>query len=438
VKILWVKAGGLVPLDLGGRIRSFHILQELARKHEVTLFTFYREHADDAHAQLRDIFSRVVCLPLRLPTPRTFAEGIAYARHLFSFRPYTLAKFCQRRVAQRLQQVLRDQEYDIIVCDFIFAAGIIPWDFPCPKVLFTHNVEASIYLRHYQVARNPVWKAVCWREYRAMANAERHYLMLADHVLTVSEADRDSFGRFIDKDKLTVIPTGVDLSYFRPGPETDGNHQSEHRAVVFTGAMDWMPNEDAVEYFTHQVLPSVVQQVPDTTFWIVGRQPSRRVQALAETDSRIKVTGRVEDIRPYVLDASAFVVPLRIAGGTRLKIFEAMAMGKAVVSTSIGAEGLPVTNGENILLADDPSKFADEIVKLLKSSALRKQIGAAGRQLVEQEYGWASVATRFENVLSTVATRFPRLSPEGQPVKRAETEIGDPRRIADENSHNLS
>jgi sugar transferase (PEP-CTERM/EpsH1 system associated) len=413
-----------VPLDVGGKIRSFHILQELARKHEVTLFTFYREHADDAHPQLKDIFSRVVCLPLRLPPPRTLAEGIAYTRHLFSSRPYTLAKFCQAHVAQHLQQVLRDHEYDIIVCDFIFAAGIIPWDFTCPKVLFTHNVEASIYFRHYQVARNLIWKAVCWREYRAMTHAERRYSMLADHVLTVSEADRNFFAHFIDKDKLTVIPTGVDLSYFRPRPETDGNYQSEHKAVVFTGAMDWLPNEDAVEYFTHQVLPSVVQKVPDTTFWIVGRQPSRRVQALAETDSRIKVTGRVEDIRPYVLDASAFVVPLRIAGGTRLKIFEAMAMGKAVVSTSIGAEGLPVKNGENILLADDPDKFAGEIVKLLRSPALRKQIGAAGRQLVEQEYSWESVAARFDNILTSVATEFERPRPEGQRVSPDGTEIG--------------
>src|SRR5712692_6358446 len=252
MKVLWVKAGGLVPLDLGGRIRSYHILKELARRHDVTLFTFYAEHSDDAHPQLKGLFTRVVCWPLRLPPRRSLAEAVSYLRCLFSPHNYTIAKFCQPEVARGLRQHLQAESYDVIVCDFVFAAGVIPWDSRCPKVLFSHNVEALIWRRQCQTARNPFWKAVCWREYRAMERAERSYLARADHVLTVSEIDRDFFARFIDPDRITVIPTGVDVDYFRPDFRLEGEAQlngSWANTLVFVGAMDWIPNEDAIQYF---------------------------------------------------------------------------------------------------------------------------------------------------------------------------------------------
>ena len=207
---------------------------------------------------------------------------------------------------------------------------------PSPKIVFTHNVEAMIWQRHYQVARNPLWKAACWREYHAMSRLERRYLDRADHVLTVSDADRDVFARFLAPSKITVIPTGVDVEYFRVEP---GNEQPY--TLVFTGAMDWMANEDAICYFADEILPRVHEQIPETVLWVVGRNPSFRVRSLAEKKNGVKVTGEVEDVRPYVRDASVYIVPLRVGGGTRLKIFEALAMGKAVVSTPIGAEGLP-------------------------------------------------------------------------------------------------
>jgi polysaccharide biosynthesis protein PslH len=398
MKILWVKAGGLVPVDTGGKIRSYHILRELARKHEVTFFTFYAAHPDDAHPQLERLFRRVVCYPLRLPAPKSFGEGVFYARHLFSSRPYSIAKYCQPQVARELHELVQTEAYDVIVCDFIFAAGIIPWETRCPKVLFTHNVEAMIWKRHYQVARNPIWKAVCWREQLAIARAERLYLEQADHVVTVSDIDRDFFTRFIDASKMTVIPTGVDLEHFRPSPG-----QGKPNLLVFTGSMDWLPNEDGVFYFIEEILPRIRRDIPETTVWIVGRRPSLRLETLAAKSQGVRVTGWVEDVRPYVHDASVYIVPLRVGSGTRLKIFEAMAMGKAVVSTSIGAEGLPVQDGKNIILADKPEEFARAVVTLLKDSVARGELGRAARQLVEREYSWACVAARFDAVLRTMA-----------------------------------
>jgi polysaccharide biosynthesis protein PslH len=394
MKILWVKAGGLVPPDFGGRIRSYHILQELARMHEVTLFTFYAEQPDDPHPDLKKLFKRVECRPLRLPALGSLGVAPLYARCLLSLHPYTIAKFCKPQVARDLRSLLTSERYDVMVCDFAIAGGVIPWQFPCPKVLFTHNVEAQIWKRHVDVARNPIWKLVCWREYLTMSRAERTYLKLADHVLTVSEADRDVFAKLISPEKITVIPTGVDLSYFH------GDRREENpNSLVFTGAMDWLANIDAVIYFAEQVLPLIRRQVPDVTFSVVGRLPSPRVRDLAQTIPGVRVTGRVEDVRPHIAEASVYVVPLRVGGGTRLKIFEAMAMGKAIVSTSVGAEGLGLENGVDLMLADTPARFADAVVELLRNEEMRRRLGQAASQRV-QEYDWSRIADRFGRVLT--------------------------------------
>lgn len=396
MKILWVKAGGLVPPDFGGRIRSYNILKELARSHEVTLFTFYGEQPYDPHAELNNVFSRVEYRPLRLPAPGSFSAAPLYARCLLSLRPFTIFKFCKPQVARDLRRLLKEERYDAIVCDFAIAGGVIPWDYPCPKVLFTHNVEAQIWRRHVQVARNPVWKAICWRECVTMSRAERAYLQLADKVLTVSHADRETFAKMIGAEKITVIPTGVDLDYFRA---TTGEENPNE--LVFTGSMDWLPNIDGVIYFVEEVLPLIRRQIPEVAFSIVGRLPTARVRELAQKTTGVRVTGRVEDVRPYMLAAAVYIVPLRVGGGTRLKIFEAMAMGKPIVSTSIGAEGLDLKNGVEILLADGAERFAETVVQLLRNPDARRKLGQAAAQKAA-EFGWPRIAEHFAEALRSV------------------------------------
>jgi glycosyltransferase involved in cell wall biosynthesis len=232
-----------------------------------------------------------------------------------------------------------------------------------------------------------------------MEAAERWYLRLADRVLTVSETDREAFAPFVDPGKLTVIPTGVDVDYFQPMPV-----EETRNSLVFTGSMDWLPNEDAILYFADAILPLIKQQCPEVCLEVVGRGPSRKLQALAETGKSIRLTGWVDDIRPFVARGSICIVPLRIGGGTRLKIFEAMAMGKAVVSTSVGAEGLPVQSGENILLADTSNDFADSVISLLRDSTKRKQLGTSARTMVQEKYSWPKVAESFARTLQEVIT----------------------------------
>jgi len=398
VKILWVKSGGLLPLDTGGKIRSFNLLKELAKKHDVTLFTFYAAQTADTHDDLRQYFSRVIHLPVVLPAQRGFGEALKYARNLITRRPYSLSKYALPEVASTLRKLLMEDRYDCLICDFLFSAPIVPWDIPLSKVLFTHNVETQIWKRHYEVARNPIWKGVAWREYRTMERAEREYLQKADHVLTVSENDRQQFGVFLPIEDMTVIPTGVDIDYFHPS-----SVPAESNSLVFTGSMDWMPNEDAIQYFVKDIFPRIRGEIPDASLCVVGRRPSERTRALGKENSGVFITGTVEDIRPFSWDASVYVVPLRVGGGTRIKIFEAMAMGKAIVSTPIGAEGLPVENDKNILLEESAEGFACQVIRLLREPGERAKLGREARKLVEKNYSWGAVAGTFDAVFEKVS-----------------------------------
>jgi sugar transferase (PEP-CTERM/EpsH1 system associated) len=400
VKVLWAKSGGLVPLDTGGKTRSFNLLKELGRRHEVTLFNFYGAHSGDAHSGLKKYFSRVVNVPVKMPAQRGFGEAVRYARNLVTLQPYALSKYALPEAARTLRILLEEDRYDVLVCDFLFLAPILPWAFPIPKIIFTHNVEAQIWKRHFKVASNPIWKSVSWREYRTMERAERAYLEKADHVLTVSDSDKQHFSAFLAPENITVIPTGVDVDYFKPSKSL-----AQANRIVFTGSMDWMPNEDAIFYFVKDIFPLIRKEISDATLWVVGRCPSPRLKNLKSESGGIHVTGTVDDIRPFVWDAQVYVVPLRVGGGTRIKIFEAMAMGKAVISTPVGAEGLPVENGKNILLEESPEEFARQVVLALRSPGPRERMGQEARKLVEENYSWAAVAGTFDAVFEKVVAK---------------------------------
>ena len=200
---------------------------------------------------------------------------------------------------------------------------------------------------------------------------------------------------------VSDIPTGVDTAFYCPR----GKMQSDPLNLVFTGSMDWLPNEDAIQWFTKDVYPLVKQHVPSATFTIVGRNPYSSLVELSKRDSSIVVTGRVEDVRPYIGRAAVYIVPIRIGGGTRLKVYEAMAMQKPVVSTTIGVEGLPVHNGHELLIADTPLAFADSIIQLINSPETGERLAMNASRLVRERFGWSSVAEVFAGICEEVVSR---------------------------------
>ena len=402
MKILWLNAGLLLPLDKGGKLRTWHLMRHLAARHDIAYLSFSDTSQTEEHRiGMCEVCQRLETVPRTDAAKGTLRFYADAARYVVDPVPYAVAKYRSADYARRLQELLQTSSFDAVVCDFLPPLVNMPRDLPCPAILFTHNVEAEIWRRHAETAANPVARQLLAQQWQRMLRFEREALARFDLVLAVSEADRGTFERLYPgalRAPVHVVQTGVDTQYFRPASDTPARRAH----LVFTGSMDWLPNEDGMLYFVRDILPLVRQAEPGATLSIIGRAPTPAVRKLAEQHG-VEVTGSVDDVRPHVAAGSVYVVPLRIGGGTRLKIFEAMGMGKAVVSTTIGAEGLPVTNDADIVIADEPATFAAAIVRMIRDDAARTRLQDAARRLVVERYDWSAVAQDFEDALARVA-----------------------------------
>jgi glycosyltransferase involved in cell wall biosynthesis len=399
MKILWVKAGKLLPVDTGGKIRSFNILRHLAREHEVVLLSYYGGNRDPAYES---------AIAERLPGAQSIhtaapegglAQSLDYILKLHSRAPYAVRKFTHPKVRRTLAEWLGDRRFDVAVCDFLSASLNFPDRSEVPTVLFQHNVETVLWRRMAQTEAAP-WRKLSYSiEAAKMARYETKALRRFQHVIAVSDRDRDEMLALSPDCPVTIVPTGVDTEQYRVAPSAVGNPP----LIVFTGSMDWGPNIDAVEYFCRDIWPAVVAAFPNARFQIVGRNPHARVRRLASAS--IEVTGTVASVIDYLRSATVVIVPLRIGGGTRLKIFEAMAMAKAMVSTSIGSEGLDVTNGRELLIADDPQSFAAGVLQILRDPNLRRGYEQAAASLAKR-YDWSQIARQFADVLHDAVNKL--------------------------------
>jgi len=391
MRILWVKVGGLWPLNTGGRLRSVHMIAELTRRHRVTVVTTHGPQDDPAGLAARLAgCERVISLPYAAPKHGSTRFARALVRSWFSPLPVDPWKWRIPALQKEVARLLTAEPFDLCVADFLVAAANVPLDGPVSTVLFAHNVEHMIWKRLSQVEARLWRRALLELEWRKMRRYEAQACTRPRLTIAVSEADRSMLAAQAPRARVCAIPTGVDSAYFTP-------NGSEERPgeLVFTGAMDWFPNEDGILHFVEVVLPRIRDAAPDASLTVVGRNPGPRLQRLTAVPG-VRITGTVQDVRPYVAPAAVCVVPLRVGGGTRLKIFEALAMGKAVVSTTVGAEGLPLVPGTHFVQADDPAQFADSVVALLRDPARRRALGSAGRRLVEERHSWSQVVREFE------------------------------------------
>jgi len=398
LRILWVKVGGLWPLNTGGRLRSFHIISELSRHHEVTVLTTH-DPDEDGTALARQLprCALVTSVPHALAKRGGIGFMWALLRSWLTALPVSLYKCRSAALAAEVFRASAGGKFDLCVADFLHAVPNVELEGSTPVVLFEHNVEYMIWQRTGANSKSPLRRALLGLEWRKMRRYENRACSRADLTITVSDDDRLLLQQDDPESRIVAIPTGVDVEYF----DADDGTLEQPLEIVFTGSMDWHPNEDAMRYFITGILPLIRREAPDVSLTIVGRNPSRQLCDTAAT-AGVAVTGTVDDVRPYIRRAAVYVVPLRIGGGTRLKIYEALAMGKAVVSTTIGAEGLPLEEGAHILRADDPDTFARKVLDLLRNRAQRKELGTAGRRLMEQEYSWSRVAQDFERHCRTL------------------------------------
>ncbi|MGH8161991.1 MAG: glycosyltransferase family 4 protein [Gammaproteobacteria bacterium] len=392
--ILWVKMGGLWPLTSGGRLRSFNIVNELARRHEVSVLTTH-ERDEDPRELERHLghCRRVESFPFEAVKWRSPKFPLVLARSWLSSLPVDLWKQRVPALWHRVRELLDSGEVNLCVVDFLFAVPNTPFDSRVPTVFFAHNVEHLILQRLCRAQKWPWLQAPLEIEWRKERHYEARVCRKADLTIAVSPEDRQVFERLAPTARICDVPTGVDVDYF--APSIGGQKKVQGVAdLVFTGSMDWYPNEDAIRYFISDVLPFIRREVPGIGVAVVGRNPTGRLREEAKA-AGVNATGRVADVRPYIADASVYIVPLRIGGGTRLKVFEALAMGKAVVSTSIGVEGLPLRDGEHFVRADAPRDFAESVVALLRDPERRRTLGETGRRLVVEHYAWPRVAGEF-------------------------------------------
>ncbi|HVH66974.1 MAG TPA: glycosyltransferase [Gemmatimonadales bacterium] len=392
MRILWVKVDGLWPLDSGGRLRSFHMIEELSRRHRVTLLTAHgpQDDPEGLAARLTGC-ERVISLPYAAAKHGSVRFALALARSWLSSLPVHIRKWRVPALRREVARLLAGGgKFDLCVADFLITTPNVPLDGPVASVLFAHNVEHMIWKRLSRVEPRLWRRALLALEWRKMRGCEARACNRARLTIAVSEADRAVLAAQAPRALIRAIPTGVDTAYFTPN-----GAQERPGTIVFTGAMDWFPNEDGIVHFVDAVFPRIRAAAPDATLTVVGRNPGPRVRQLAAVPG-VRITGTVDDVRPHVAQAAVFVVPLRVGGGTRLKIFEALAMGKAVVSTTVGVEGLPLTPETHFAQADDPAQFAAAVVALLRDPARRHALGGAGRRLVEQRYSWSHVAREFE------------------------------------------
>jgi glycosyltransferase involved in cell wall biosynthesis len=396
--LLWVKAGKLLPVDTGGKIRSYNLLRQLAAHHQLVLLSYYGGTHDAAYEdEIRQLFPGAE--PVHDGSSQSgLSLYMDYARRLLSPVPYAVAKFSSRRIRHTVQALLDERRFDVAVCDFLSASGNFPRRLETPSVLFQHNVESILWRRQAAHEPNLLKRLAFTMEASKMSRYERDAVRRFHRVIAVSDHDRTAMAEMTDPVRVSVVPTGVDVEGYRSASRAS----ADRPIVMFLGSMDWEANIDAANYFCRDIWPSVCSAVPGALLRIVGRAPHLRVRRLAS--GSVDVTGTVPSVVDYLKETAVFVVPLRIGGGTRLKIFEAMAAEKAVVSTSIGAEGLDVTDGRDILLADTARAFADSVIALLRDPVRRRQLERAAGQTAAR-HDWSVIARRFEDVLREAIAR---------------------------------
>lgn len=386
MNVLFVAGDCPYPPDNGCRLRIFNLLRHLSQRHEITLIAS-SEPCKDLGAALDHKLKHVILVP---PMHRTISRSIS---SLISSLPYSVRMYENSAMFAAVTNALTADHFDLLHCDLMSVVSAIPMDAQLPKVYGSHNVEAMIWERYARQERRPWMIPLLRSQLKKVVEYESQLPQLFDRCVTVSEMDREEMRLRYGFKNISVVTNGVDLDFYTPLPDPLAP------TLAFIGSLDWRPNQDAVRWLVESIWPRIRIEMPQASLSLVGRRPPRWIANCCK-HANISLRTDVPDVRPCLASTSLIVVPLRIGGGSRLKILEAMAAGRCVVSTTIGAEGLGVHDGEDIVIADDSTGFARQIVALLKNPARRQALASAGRALVEAKYGWDTAALQMDDAWS--------------------------------------
>ena len=397
MRILWVKTDFLHPTRSGGQIRTLETLKRLHQRHEIHFAALDLPAPGLGLQRASEYCTKAYAVSHPVPRksgPRYWAE---LATGPWTNMPLPMLRYRSPALLRLVDTITRLNKFDAIVCDFLASAANVP-DLG-NAVLFQHNVESTIWKRHTEQAPSPWRRAYSRGQYERMLRYEAEVCRAAKKIIAVSGEDARAMQSFYGATGVCSVPTGVDIEYFAP-PGGAGSSTKPARDLVFVGAMDWRPNIDGLKWFAGRVLPLIRRHRPSCSLAVVGCRPTAEVRQLAERDPHMQLTGTVDDVRPYLWESAVSIVPLRIGGGTRLKIYEAMAARIPVVSTSVGSEGLDIRDGENIAIADSPQQFAPACLALLEDADARRRMAASAWETIAACYSWEIVSKKFERLLA--------------------------------------
>lgn len=381
------------PLNTGKRIRTWNLLRRLKDRHEITYLSWGKgEMPADGHGV------HFLNLGRNLPAMKGPGFYAGLLGNLLSPLPYSVQRHAGEAMKQAVRDLVAREKFDLIHCEWTpYVEAVREVMRHCPTVLSAHNVEAKIWERYLKTETNPLKKEYIRIQHRKFDRFERDAATACAHVAAVSEKDAQAFSSY-GCQNVSVVPNGVDEAYFysSTGPVKPRN-------MVFTGSMDWRPNQDGIAHFLTEIFPRIQKRLPDATCTVVGRNPPEWLTDLGKNTTGVRVTGTVDDVRPYIAGSSLYIVPLRVGGGSRLKILEALAMGKTVLSTTIGAEGLHLEDGRHLLLRDEDQTFAETAVDALLAPERFSGLAVKGRERVMELYTWDRIAGSMEAIWDATA-----------------------------------
>lgn len=397
------------PPDGGVKVRTYNVLKQLATAFDIVALCFYRSKtsSDAGAAGLREL-ARVEAFPI----PQEHSRLRLLRDHLHSAvsrRVYTAFAYRSEKFRARLVDLLAAENFDLVHADSLDLSDYFPLVRDVPLICVHHDIQSGLLRRRAQQQRARWSRSYIAYQAELMRREERLWCPRVDLNVTVSEVDRDALHGVAPNARVAVVPNGVDVDYFRAEQDEGASK------VVFVGGSNWFPNVDAMRYFGDAVLPLIRERGASPDVVWVGSTTAQERDAFRR-DYGIDATGYVEDTRPYVRQAACCIAPLRVGGGTRIKILDAWAMGTAVVSTSIGCEGLAAVDGDNILVRDDPRAFAEAVLAVLNDESLRHRLGRGGRSTAERVYSWETIGrSMIAEYLAVAATRSGRPIPNSRP-----------------------
>lgn len=385
MNVLFLSTKSPYPLINGHSLRTYHTLRDAARRHDVTLVTFIQQPEHELKPEhlghLRSFCKEVHTFPVPVDQSRA-RLAFSLGCNLLSDLPFVASKYDSPAMRAKIREIIANNNIDLVHVDLLPLSVYLDEFAHLPKILVNHNVESVRLQRWAESDPSPLKRAFLRLQWRRLCRFEKEMVNRFDGCIAVSDLDREVLVKMGIQTPIAVVPNGTNTEFFKPM----GRPRIEN-SVLWLGHMDVHTNRDAVLYFWREICPLIRQRKPDTTIIFVGTAPPREIADAAAGDPRVRVTGFVDDIRTYVDEAEVVVVPIRIGSGTRLKILDAMAMGKAIVSTSVGCEGIDVTDGENILVGDTPHEFAEKVMLAHTNEELRSRIQKNARTFVKK-YDW--------------------------------------------------